>query len=145
MSALIDDLDIMDKLADISRIFIYYTDKRLRCIQLRTGQAAILSIVGRHGKLSQKEISMMRNMSPATISVLLGRMEREGLIIKEDPLDGGRASDISLSPKGVEKYEYLREFMEGEANTILRGFSEQDKIKLIEVYEKLMDNVSGEL
>jgi DNA-binding MarR family transcriptional regulator len=138
----IDDFQFMDMLTDVCRLFIHYTDSRLRSVRLRTGQASIVSILGRCGQLSLKEIAEKRGISVPTTSVLVSRMERDGLVLRRPPKDGGKADDVILSPKGERICERMRKLVLEDADNILSGFTDEDKQYLLKIYNKLLEKFS---
>ncbi len=64
----------------------------------------ILSLLQRHGDLPGSEIARRTDLSAQTVSVILRKLEGDGLLIKGDPVKGkvGKPSvPMALNPKGV--------------------------------------------
>lgn len=73
--------------------------------QLRNfNERLILTLLQRHGALPGSEIARRANLSPQTISVILRRLEQDGLLTRGDPQRGrvGKPSvPMALAPRGV--------------------------------------------
>ena len=134
--------DLLDLMADLHRVFLGFADKGLKEFHLRTGQASILMIIGMYGRLNQKTIAEYRYMSVGTISVLTSRMERDGLVRRIDPLDGGKGSDVILSEYGQAVYNAIVSGMGEDADKILSGLSQEDRANLTRYYMQIMDNIT---
>ena len=64
------------------------------------GQPPLLFVLGKYGPLSHKELAQRLHVKPATITVMLGRMARAGLVAQRgDPTDR-RISAVRLTPQG---------------------------------------------
>lgn len=135
--------DLLDLMADLHRVFLGFADKGLKEFHLRTGQASILMIIGMYGRLNQKVIAEYRYMSVGTISVLISRMERDGLVRRIEPLDGGKSSDVVLSEYGQAVYNSIASGMGADADKILLGLSQKDRDNLTSYYMQIMDNIKS--
>jgi predicted NBD/HSP70 family sugar kinase/predicted transcriptional regulator len=64
----------------------------------------VFSLVREHGSLSKTEIARMTRLSAQTVSVIMRELEKEGLLIREEPVRGkvGQPSvPMSLNPDGA--------------------------------------------
>ena len=64
----------------------------------------VLSLVRRHGRLPKAEIARLTGLSAQTASVIVGRLEADGLLVKQDPQRGrvGQPSvPFALNPEGA--------------------------------------------
>src|ERR1700750_122683 len=64
----------------------------------------ILSLVRSHGRLSKTEIARRTGLSTQTSSVIMKHLERDGLLVREEPMRGkvGQPSiPMSLNPEGA--------------------------------------------
>jgi DNA-binding Lrp family transcriptional regulator len=64
----------------------------------------VLSLIRSHGSLSKAEIARRTGLSTQTSSVIMKQLEREGLLLREEPLRGkvGQPSiPMSLNPEGA--------------------------------------------
>ncbi len=64
----------------------------------------VLSLVRRHGRLPKAEIARLTGLSAQTASVIVGRLEADGLLVKQDPQRGrvGQPSvPFAINPDGA--------------------------------------------
>lgn len=64
----------------------------------------LLSLIQRHGALPGSELARHAGLSPQTVSVILRQLEREGLLVKGEPIRGkvGKPSvPLQLAPDGI--------------------------------------------
>ncbi|MES1151347.1 MAG: ROK family transcriptional regulator [Dongia sp.] len=74
------------------------TDVRVHNEQL------LLSLVRQHGALAKADIARLTGLSPQTVSVIMRRLEDEGLLVRQAPVRGrvGQPSiPMTLAPDGV--------------------------------------------
>lgn len=67
----------------------------------------VLSMIQRHGKLASADVARRSGLSAQTVSVIIRALERDGLLIRGDPVRGnvGKPSvPISLNPSGAYAY-----------------------------------------
>ena len=64
----------------------------------------VLSLIRSHGRLSKTEIARRTGLSTQTSSVIMKHLERDGLLVREEPMRGkvGQPSiPMSLNPEGA--------------------------------------------
>ena len=136
-----EDKDLLELFTDMSRVHTAYVERRLLPLGLRTGQGAILSALGGRGPCSQKDLAEIRHVSAATISVMLRRMEDNGLVVRSQS-DDGKRNLISLTEAGQQTYEQLNQQMVGEPEHVFAGFSPEDKLAAERIFKKLAENLA---
>lgn len=132
---------LLDLFTDTSRLHNSYVERKLAQRGIHSGQGAIISALAILGPCSQKELADFRRVSPATISVMLGRMESRGLVTRTPSEEGGKRNMISLTENGWETARTLGRIMPREAEKIFRGLSEED----LEVAERLFRTVCANM
>lgn len=134
------DTQLLSLLTDMSRFHTAYVEHRLLHLGLHSGQGAIIYALGEYGPCSQKELAEYRHVSAATISVMLGRMEKTGLVIRTTSEDG-KCNQISLTEEGERMFEALCRDREGEPERVFAGLSEEE----LAAAEKIFQTVSRNL
>jgi len=124
----------------MSRFHAAYVEHRLLHLGLHSGQGAIISALGEYGPCSQKELAEYRHVSAATISVMLGRMEKSGLVTRSTSEDG-KCNQISLTDAGESMYDALCQDSAGEPERVFAGLSEEE----LSLAEKIFRTVSENL
>ncbi len=67
---------------------------------LYSGQPAMLFILLKQGMQSQRELAKKLNVSPATVNVMVKRLEKSGFVERVKDKDDLRISRVSLTEKG---------------------------------------------
>ncbi len=67
---------------------------------LTADQFVLLTALAGGDGVTQKELARLTHSDPNTISEMLGRLERRGLISRERHADDGRAQSVSLTEGG---------------------------------------------
>ncbi len=135
-----EDKELLSLFTDMTRIHTAYVEHRLIHLGLHAGQGAIISALGEYGPCSQKELAEYRHVSAATISVMLRRMAKSGLIDRRTSEDG-KCNEIILTDEGQKVYAKLNRHMEGEAERVLAGLSEEDKIEARHLFSVISENL----
>jgi len=138
----VKDEELLSLFTDMSRIHTAYVERRLLPLGLHTGQGAIISALGECGPCSQKELAEYRHVSAATISVMLRRMEKSGLI-NRSASDDGKHNQISLSEDGRRAYRDLCIDREGEAGRVFAGLSAEDMIAAERIFDAISRNLQA--
>ena len=136
------DEELLSLFTDMSRIHTAYVERRLLPLGLHTGQGAIISALGECGPCSQKELAEYRHVSAATISVMLRRMEKSGLISRSAS-DDGKHNQIALTEEGRKAYVALCRDREGEAGRVFAGLSEEDMVAAERIFQTLSRNLQA--
>lgn len=69
-------------------------------VDLYPGQSHLLFILNKEDGKSQKELAKKLKIKPSTTTVMLGRMEKTGLIYRKQDLDDQRISRVYITDKG---------------------------------------------
>ena len=138
----VEDKDLLNLFTDMVRAHTAYMDRQLASLQLSNGQGGVISVLGRNGPMTQNELARFRQVTPATISIMLDRMERDGLVTRDSVSGGGRANLVQLTEEGQRVFGLLDAFMEGEPRVVFEGLSQEEKDAAADVFRKLTDNVT---
>lgn len=100
----------------------------------------LLHILLREGKLNQRSIASMMNVSAQAVSDLVKKMEHRELICKESG-EINNENMISLTEKGREIAQEVESEMKEYAEKLFADFSEEELATLQNIMEKLEKNV----
>ena len=120
-----EDTQLLSLFTDMTRVHTAYVERRLLPLGLHSGQGAIISALGEYGPCSQKELAEYRRVSAATISVMLRRMEKSGLVTRAIS-DDGKRNQIALTEQGQRLYEALLRDREGESERFFAGLTREE-------------------
>ncbi len=137
-----NDKELLNLFTDMVRAHTAYMDRQLSSLGLSNGQGGVISVLGRYGSLTQNELAKFRQVTPATISIMLDRMERDGLVVRFTAKDNSRANNIRLTERGAEIFAKLDSFMSGEPDIVFSGLTEEEKVLAAEIFRKITENDS---
>jgi len=114
-------------------------------IDVYPGQPPLLFVLNASDGLSQKELADRLKISPATMTVMIKRMEKSGLIERKiDEIDQ-RKYKVYLTLKGREKFAQVRKIIDRIDHESFSNFSEEEKIimrrLLIQMYKNLQSHI----
>lgn len=142
------DKKLLSKLKKIDHLIVQMIFKNCNNTQNRQPsrtQAKILDmLINSNGEISQKEIEEKLNVSRATISEILTKMEKYEMIKRESGTDS-RTKIIKLTEKSIEIHKYMTETFDNISNKIENILSEEETKKLKELLVKLSDGLEKEV
>ena len=113
-------------------------------INLYPGQHILLDTIYKNNGLSQRDLSKMTLKTPATITKMIKRMEKEGLIkIIADESDK-RITRLELTDLGMEKMYKIQELEKNTINSMFKGFSDSDLEEAYKLINMIINNIEGE-
>ena len=110
------------------------------------GQPLILSILSRQrdGTIdSQKELARLLRVSPATVTVSLKSMERDGYVKKLVSEDDLRCKPIAITEKGRKAVKIIDEVFASLDHGMYRGFSTEEQEMISGFYRRIIDNLDA--
>ena len=108
---------------------------------LTAGQPPILDYLQEHDGCIQNELSRSCHLEPATITSILGTMERDGLIERRaDPADR-RVWQIHLTDAGRAAYQTLYRTSAQIGDICLEGFSREETDAVLDFLRRMTENV----
>lgn len=113
-------------------------------LNLSPGQPKVLSCLNFKEGYLQKELAALCRVEPATMTVLLNTMEKNGLIRKEiSHVSGGkRAYRIFLTENGREVAQKVDGIVDGVERKSFQGFSAKEREDALRALEKIAANLS---
>ncbi len=90
---------------------------------------------------SQKELARRLRVSPATVTVSLKSMERDGYVKKLSNAEDLRCKPITITEKGRRAARLIDEVFETLDHGMYRGFSPEDLSRIAGLYRRMIDNL----
>lgn len=124
-------------------IRMYYSriQSQLAEVGLYRGQPPILMLLYKNDGMSQKEMARALNLSPATMTVTLKRMEKAGLVLREMDEHDQRILRVHLSEKGREMCEAGESRFGVVTAELLDGFTLEEQQQLNEYLGRIAHNM----
>ena len=118
--------------------------KGLEDTGLSTGQPKVLAYLKSHEGNCQKEIAQVCQMEPSSLTVLLNRMEKQGMIERRYQGGNRKTRYIYLTEHGrTLARQVVERFYEVERRAFA-GISEEDKEAFFRVCAEITENLSSD-
>lgn len=108
--------------------------------EVKEGYRSIMLVLGKEDGISQLTIATQTGLKPSTISIALKKMEREGLIARENDSKDMRMSRVYLTEEGLSIANSVYEADEKFTALLLTGISENELATVMAVAEKMKEN-----
>lgn len=105
------------------------------------GQPRILKELREHGIMNQKELADACLMDVTTMSRTLDRMEKDGLLKRENNPVSRRSWNVLLIDCGYEKADEVIKIFNKVDDVIFKGFSEEEIKMLSSMIDKVENNL----
>lgn len=123
----------------------YYlrTHELLEKIGLYPGQPRVLHALWKKDGLSQKQIGKELNIKPSTVTVMIKRMEKAGLVKRVQDTKDLRVTKVYLEQKGIDLKEEVKTIGKKVNEEIFHGFSEEEKKTIGEFLDRVSKNLEN--
>ncbi|MFC1920346.1 MarR family winged helix-turn-helix transcriptional regulator [Chloroflexota bacterium] len=117
-----------------------YEDEEYSSTELSPQQFAVLTAIKNIEKpVSQKEVADWLDRNTNSITVILNRMAKDGLVERVKDLKDGRANRLVITPRGEKLYDQGREIAARIIDRMTSGLSEREIRSFIRVMGKIED------
>lgn len=138
-----NDFSFHKLLGQLIRLHFCLSHKNLEKEGLYPGQPNLLFALYHKDGLSQKEIAEILHSKPATITVMIKRLEKSGFIKKLSDEKDQRVSRIHLTEKGFKTCEDLKSVVKEIDDICLNDFTESEINSLKILLEKIKFNLEN--
>ena len=128
-------------LVQVCRLHYLRAHERLEKIGLYRGQPPVLRALSEQEGLTHTELAERLQVTPATITRMLQRMEKAGFVERRPDPEDQRISRVYLTEAGREVQSALREVLSAMAAEMLAGFSPGELGLLRRLLEGVRDNL----
>ena len=111
---------------------------------LLPGQPKVIDFLMRTPSAFQREIADACLLEPPTLSLILGKMERTGLVVRSKMPDNRKNSTVQLTAKGKRIGEKILELFEETEQRLCRGLHENERATLSGALLAICRNASEE-
>ena len=118
--------------------------KDLEATGLSNGQPKVLAFLKSHEGRSQKEIAQACQLEPSSVTVLLKRMEQQGIIERRLRERDQKTRCVFLTERGRELAACAVESFFRIQERALSGFREEEKTQLMDYCRRIVDNLQSE-
>jgi len=127
---------------EIQKLHYYRTHVLLDEIGLYHGQPHMLFTLNKKDGLSQKELARRLSVTPATITVMLKRMEKSDLLIRRQDIEDQRVSRVYITDKGRIICKKAKKIFRKIEEECFGSFTEEEAIILRRLLKEMKDNLN---
>jgi len=138
------ELTLGQLLMQVSRLTGDRLRVRMEEIGLHKGQGFILFHLWHHDGIPQNVIAQARHVSPATVTSMLQRMERDGWIERQRDPDDQRIVRVHLTEKAKAMREEAREAFRNLEKEVTSVLTKEERKTLQELLIKLHEHLAPE-
>ncbi len=106
----------------------------------KRGQVRVLQILSDRGEVSQKEVQGILNIQSGSMSELVGKMEKTGLLERTRDSRDKRHYNLKITKKGMEEVQNLKKRNAEQEAVIFNALSEKEQEELSVMLNKLLSN-----
>lgn len=126
-----------------TRLLSRRAEKLLKGLGLTASQIPVLHALKAGAAMYQKDLAALVEVEQPAMAELLGRMERDKLILRTtDPADR-RSSVVELSALAKRKIDPARAALQAGHEAALAGFSQPEVEQLQQFLERIVKNLEG--
>lgn len=103
------------------------------------GKGRMMAVLNDNGAMSQTQLAAHLEIRPQSLSELLTKAESEGLVIRKQSEEDKRQTIVSLTDEGREKVNGFREAHRKRAEEFFAPLTEEEKIMLSKILNKLIE------
>lgn len=137
-----NDFSLNTLLVHIMRLHFLRCYKSLDKWGIHPGQVPLLSELERNNGLSQKELSDRLRVRPSTITVMIRRMEANGLVERQHDPNDQRVSHVVITASGRQAHEQIVKAMDDVERECFRHFSAEEIMLMKRLLMQMRDNLA---
>lgn len=128
-------------LGHVMRLQMMTAHKRMEERGFCRSQPGIIHILSKHDGLTQVELANTMNVTPATISAMLKRMERETLIERRRSQEDQRVTHVYLTERGREQSNVVEKIFDELNQKGFGNFTDEELEQAKNIFLKLINNL----
>ncbi|MCY9514304.1 MarR family winged helix-turn-helix transcriptional regulator [Paenibacillus apiarius] len=137
----LDSIEVL--LSQVVRAYNYQMMRMVQDAGIHPGQMPLLLLLHEQDGRSQKELVDKMKVKPATITVMLNRMEKSGLIERRADSVDMRVSRVYLQPQGKAVIGHVEQVVHQIEEQCFAGFREEEKVLLRRFLQHMHHNLSA--
>lgn len=118
-------------------------EQEAKPIGLTLQQWRVLGVLSREGTQRQSALVEATQSAPMTISDVLDRLEKAGLVDRTASTEDSRAKDVSLTEAGTLKSQEIKSIAEGVFAQIFDGIPEADLDTTLRTLNRICKNIES--
>lgn len=132
---------LMALMASVMRQHHYNSHLMLKDQDVHPGQPPVLFELSRNDGLRQSELAERMRIKPATVTVMLNRMVKNGHVERRTDPNDHRVSRVYLTDKGRAAVDEVRSALHSSESYALEGITPEEKMLMRRLLMHMYDNV----
>ncbi len=132
---------VKHKIKQFHHAFERVLHQNLNDSEVFAGESRLLMLIADNCNFSQRDHAKKLGTSPASVGVILKKLENKGYILRKVDDNDSRANTIELTPKGDEFLENTHELFQKLDKETFEGFSNDE----LDLFENFMDRLHQNL
>lgn len=129
-------------LAQVCKLHRQHADSLLNQVELHVGQEMLLNQLWESGGMTQSQLAERMLLQPATVTNMLRRLEREGVVERRDDANDHRISRVYVTAKGEELKDAVSELWNRLEEQTFAGFTLEERILLRRLLQHAYQNLA---
>lgn len=126
----------------MARLYFLISQSSLEKMELYPGQPQMLLALDKKNGRSQRELSDCLMVKPATVTVMIKRLEKTGFVERMNDEKDQRISRVFLTKKGENICEILKEMHANIEKQSFNNFTLEEKVLLRRLLIQIRDNLN---
>lgn len=140
-----DNKSLQGLFIQTTRLHFLRSHSLMGITEVHHGQGGLLIALNHKDGQTQKELANFMGRKPATMTVMIQRMEKNGLVRKEQDKEDQRTTRIYITKKGREEYEKVTVIFKQMEEEMFANFSVEEKIVfkrlLMQIQANFLENI----
>lgn len=128
-----------------SKLFKAVLTDRLKDIGITYNTWITLYFINTNDMISQNKLAKLVGITGPSMVNIIKKLDNEGLIYQQQDSKDHRKKIISLTAKGIEKYNEILKIVIKFQNSITKGLDQKELDTVADVFDKMMQNAKNEL
>ena len=135
METIDESIQVARLCQEVMHLFKHNMDRLLDDTGMSAPQGMLLGVLGRNKKMKITELSSQLCLSNSTVSGIIDRLEKQGMVYRERSEEDKRVVYVSISPDFKSHHEVFREKLEKNIETMM---SQGDAEEIHKIFEGLV-------
>ncbi|MDB5536754.1 MAG: transcriptional regulator, MarR family [Devosia sp.] len=128
----------------LARVMGRYAEARIQPLGTGIAGYPVLNLLSAAGEMTQKQLTERLRVEQSSMAQLLGRLERDGFVVRRKDPDDGRSSLVGLTPKAIDALPQINRHMEEGNDVAVAGMTDAEIETAIGLLKRMLDNFEGE-
>lgn len=133
-----------DVFGQVLRLHLWLTHSQLEGLKVHPGQPGLLGALAHSDGLSQRELAQHMNLSAPTVTVMLRRIEKVGLVERRPDPGDQRVTRVYLTEEGRRMTQEVAKVLSAMHASCFKGFTPDEEATMEALLTKVRDNLLQE-